>query len=98
MNEIVTAIYENGILRPLQPLQLREHQTVRLQLLPQEVDEAEEIIQLMVEAGLMRSRPASGPPPRDPVSDAERQELARIAGQTPGPPLSEIVIEERGEW
>ena len=30
MIETVTAIYEKGILRPLQPLNLRERQTVRI--------------------------------------------------------------------
>ena len=33
MTEIVTAVYEKGILRPLQPLKLRERQTVRIQVL-----------------------------------------------------------------
>jgi len=33
MTEIVTAVYEKGILRPLQPLKLRERQTVRIQIL-----------------------------------------------------------------
>ena len=36
MAEIVTAVYENGMLRPLQPLNLRERQTVRLQIMPEE--------------------------------------------------------------
>ena len=49
MAEIVTAVYERGVLRPLQPLDLREHQTVRLQVLPEEpADEAEEVIQILV--------------------------------------------------
>ena len=34
MTEIITAVYENGVLRPLSPLSLREHQTVRIQVLP----------------------------------------------------------------
>jgi len=33
MAEIVTAVYEKGMLRPLQPLNLRERQTVRIQVL-----------------------------------------------------------------
>src|ERR671932_820579 len=35
MPEIITAIYENGVLRPLSPLPLQEHQTVRIQVLPE---------------------------------------------------------------
>ncbi len=33
MPEIITAVYENGVLRPLTPLLLQEHQTVQIQVL-----------------------------------------------------------------
>jgi predicted DNA-binding antitoxin AbrB/MazE fold protein len=104
MAEIVTAVYEKGVLRPLQPLNLRERQTVRLQIFPEESviqdepDEVEEVIQSLVAAGLMRPRPKRGTPPPDPVSEEERRRLADIMGKAPGKPLSEIIIEERGEW
>ena len=104
MAEIVTAVYENGMLRPLQPLDLRERQTVRIQIMPEEPviqdepDEVEEVIQSLVAAGLMRPRPKRGTPSPDPVSEEERRRLADIMGKAPGKPLSEIVIEERGEW
>jgi predicted DNA-binding antitoxin AbrB/MazE fold protein len=104
MAEIVTAVYENGMLRPLQPLNLREHQTVRLQIMleepaPQEEpDKVEEVIQSLVASGLTRPRPKRGTPPPDPVSEEERRRLADIMGKAPGKPLSEIIIEERGEW
>jgi predicted DNA-binding antitoxin AbrB/MazE fold protein len=97
MAEIVTAVYEKGVLRPLQPLNLEERQTVRLQVLPEEPDsEVEQVIQALVEAGLLT--PPPGHSEIDPVSEEERRELARILGQAPGKPLSEIIIEERGEW
>ena len=100
MAEIVTAVYENGMLRPLQPLNLRERQTVRLQIVPEEPaedeNEDEAAIRILVEAGLLT------PPPRrsdvDPVSEQERRELADRLGRAPGKPLSEIIIEDRGEW
>ena len=99
MAEIITAVYENGILRPLQPLNLRERQTVRLQIVPEEPgDEVEEVIQSLVAADLMRPRPKRGSPPPDPVSEEERRRLADRMGKAPGKPLSEIIIEERGEW
>jgi predicted DNA-binding antitoxin AbrB/MazE fold protein len=104
MAEIVTAVYENGMLRPLQPLNLRERQTVRLQIVQEEPvvqeepDEIEEVIQSLVASGLMRPRPNRGTPPPDPVSEEERRRLADIIGRAPGKPLSEIIIEERGEW
>ncbi len=104
MAEIVTAVYENGMLRPLQPLNLRERQTVRIQIMPEEPviqeepGEVEEVIQSLVTAGLMRPRPKRGTPPPDPVSEEERRRLADIMGRIPGKPLSEIIVEERGEW
>jgi predicted DNA-binding antitoxin AbrB/MazE fold protein len=100
MTEIVTAVYENGILRPLRPLDLREHQTVRLQLLPEEPseeeDEGEAALRILVSAGLMRP-PQPGTPPPDPVSEEKRRALAERLAQAPGKPLSELVIEDRGE-
>jgi predicted DNA-binding antitoxin AbrB/MazE fold protein len=100
MAEIVTAVYENGVLRPLRPLNLRERQTVRLQIVQEEPaedeNESEAAIRILVEAGLLT------PPPRrsdvDPVSEQDRRELADRLGRAPGKPLSEIIIEDRGEW
>ncbi len=102
--EIVTAVYEKGILRPLQPLNLQERQTVRIQIVSEEpvrqeepTDEVEQVIQSLVSAGLMRPRLKSTPPP-DPVSKEERRRLADVMGKAPGKSLSEIIIKERGEW
>jgi predicted DNA-binding antitoxin AbrB/MazE fold protein len=100
MVEIVTAVYENGVLRPLRPLNLRERQTVRLQIVQEEPaedeNESEAAIRILVEAGLLT------PPPRrsdvDSVSEQARRELADRLGRAPGKPLSEIIIEDRGEW
>jgi predicted DNA-binding antitoxin AbrB/MazE fold protein len=102
--EIVTAVYEKGILRPLQPLDLRERQKVRIQVLPEDPDVSQEpgdntdaLIHRLVAEGLMRPRPR-GPIPPDPVSAEERLRLADLMGNAPGKPLSEIIIKERGEW
>jgi len=104
MTETITAVYEKGVLRPLQPLNLREQQRVRIQVLPEETivpegpeDELEALIQRLVAKGLMRPRPERGVPPTDPVSEEERLRLADLMGSVPGKPLSEIVIKERGE-
>jgi len=104
MMEIVTAVYEKGMLRPLQPLNLRERQRVRIRVVPEDSDVSEEpldntdaLIQRLVAKGLMRPRP-HGPIPPDPVSAEERLRLADLMGSAPGKPLSEIIIEERGEW
>ena len=102
--EIVTVVYERGMLRPLQPLDLQEQQRVRIRVLPETPDVSEEpedkmdaLIQRLVAQGRMRPRPR-GPIPPDPVSAEERLRLADLMGSAPGKPLSEIIIEERGEW
>lgn len=95
MVEVITAIYEKGILRPLEPLALRERQKVRLQVIPE--NEREQALHVLVKAGLMAPKP-EGPPPPDPVTEQERERLAVLLGHAPGKSLSEIVIEERGEW
>jgi hypothetical protein len=77
-------------------LDLPEKQEVRIQIWPEEGTREEEILRLMVNAGLMRPRPRHKPPP--PLSDGERRALAEQIGRAPGKPISEIVIEERGEW
>lgn len=96
MPEIITAIYENGVLRPLSPLSLKEHQTVRIQVLPEDsVAELARITQSLITAGLMT------PPPRsdvEPVSEDAWRELTEKLKVIAGKPLSEILIEERGEW
>jgi predicted DNA-binding antitoxin AbrB/MazE fold protein len=98
MTEIVTAVYEKGILRPLHAINLQERQKVRLQVLPEEspADEVAAAIRILVEAGLMHS-PPRGAPPSDPVSEEERLALAKRLSRAQGKSLSEIVIEERGE-
>ncbi len=98
MSQIVTAVYEEGVLRPLHPVNLRDHQKVRLQVLPNDLEENEApmAVRILVEAGLMRP-PKQGIPPPDPVSGEERLALARRISQAPGKSLSDIVIEDRGE-
>jgi len=98
MAEIVTAVYEGGVLRPLQPLNLCEGQRVCIQAVPEmmEEDEGEEMVRLLVAAGLIYPRPRIDALPPDPVPEAERRALAERLGRTPGKPLSEIVIEDWG--
>ena len=95
MPEIITAVYENGVLRPLNPITLQEHQTVRIQVLTEEsAIDTEQIIQSLVAAGLV------SPPPRrgdvEPVSEEAWRELTQRLEASPSKPLSEIIIEERG--
>ena len=86
------------MLRPLSPLDLHEHQTVRIQVLADEPegDSGQEAIRILVAAGLMR-RPERAATPPDPVPEKERRALAERLGRAPGKLLSEIIIEDRGE-
>lgn len=95
MSEIITAVYSNGVLHPQNPLSLNDGQTVRLQVLTEEAaSEAEQILQSLVAAGLVT------PPPHhddiEPVSEEAWRELTQRLEASPGKPLSEIIIEERG--
>jgi predicted DNA-binding antitoxin AbrB/MazE fold protein len=132
MEENVWAIYEDGKLRLLEPVDLREGQRVRIQVVEIEPEDApcvlreerqayavavagetepaqnkqavmaetedpiKALIQKLIREGRLRPRP-SGPTPPDPVSEHDRLELADILGQAPGKPLSEIMLEERGD-
>jgi predicted DNA-binding antitoxin AbrB/MazE fold protein len=101
MSEIVKAVYENGKLRPLQPLKLRERQTVRIQVLQDEPvpgkpeDEVNEVIQNLIATGLMHAHPERDMIPPTPLSAEERKELANRLGRTPGKSASEMVIKDR---
>jgi predicted DNA-binding antitoxin AbrB/MazE fold protein len=96
MSEIITAVYEKWVLRPTEPLNLRECQTVRLQVLDEELASREGALAVLRAAGMLHVQlvPAERPP--DPVSAEERKQLAKTLGRGPGRPLSQIVIDERG--
>lgn len=96
MPEIIKAIYENGVLRPLKPLSLQENQTVKIQVLPEDENELEQITHSLVAAGLLT------PPPYcknvESASEVAWHELTEKLKATHSKPISEIIIEERGEW
>lgn len=100
----ITAVYEKGVLRPMQRLNLREKQRVQIQILSQESGEPSDaeaeaeremnrILQALVETGILTS--PAGQSDVEPMSDPERQELAEEMGRMPGKPLSEIILEDR---
>ena len=82
------------MLRPTRPLRLRERETVRIQIVPDTAElaenEAEAAIQRLVETGLLP--PPSGHVDVDPLSKEERLALAERLGRASGKPLSEIII------
>jgi len=101
MNQIVTAIYADGVLRPLVPLELPEQTEVEIEVKPivrangvaaSAIDERARIHQILVATGLVLERQLPVPP-SPPISEEERERLGRIFSV--GKPLSEIIIEER---
>jgi predicted DNA-binding antitoxin AbrB/MazE fold protein len=96
MVNMITAVYENGVLRPLNPLPLREKQKVQAQILPlPSSDELKEVIQSLVATGVLT--PPAGHSEIVPPSYEERLRLAARLGQAMIRPLSEVIIEERNE-
>ncbi len=95
MGEQVRAIYEKGVLRPLQPLNLREHQMVEIQIVAEdETAEDAAVVRLLAAAGLIT--PPPGHSDEAPLSEQERRALAERLGRVQGKLLSEIVIKDRG--
>lgn len=96
---VITAIYEEGVLRPLEPLKLRERQTVRVHVVV-ELDEEpehhviERVLYKLAQEGALTL--PQGDASAEPITVAARRELAHCLGESPGKPLSEIIIEERG--
>jgi predicted DNA-binding antitoxin AbrB/MazE fold protein len=93
----ITAVFENGVLRPLSPLTLGEGQQVRLQVLPElsiAEDELAIALQPLVTSGLLIN-----PPSNSQVSDVSEAELRQMVEslKSDEKPLSEIIIEDRGE-
>lgn len=94
---LITAVYENGLLRPLTPLALPEHARVQLQVSPVAGEESlaehrRRVHEVLVAAGL--SLPAAPVMPEaKPLSAERREELARILAS--GGPLSDVILAER---
>jgi predicted DNA-binding antitoxin AbrB/MazE fold protein len=105
MPETITAIYENGVLRPLNPLSLNDGETVQITIVAEVSQEElkgdrEKAIKLMDVRGLVRL-----PKKQDKLDRAELikraqqwRQLMQKMEPLPGKPLSEMVIEDRGPW
>ena len=99
MSQTITAVYENGVLRPLTPLALPDHARVELDVRPiaEPVDAAaqrEQVRQALVTAGVLAHTdvPANAP---EPLSSHERMTLAQTLAEAGVSPLSRSIIEER---
>jgi len=94
MKETIAAIYEQGVLRPLTPLALPERTHVQIQivaLIPAVQEEHHQVRQALLDAGVIRLRPPTGPIPL--VSEAQLAAAANALAAAG--PLSELIIAER---
>jgi predicted DNA-binding antitoxin AbrB/MazE fold protein len=99
MGQTITAIYENGVLRPLTPLALPEHSQVELEVRPlvapaDAAAQREQVRQALAAAGVLASPPPL-PPNSQPLSVQERAALARTLAEAGVSPLSTAILEER---
>lgn len=84
------AIYENGLLRPLEPLTLDEAQRVRITI----SESSEASVQRLVDHVLLEEvRAEVAKMQRHPTIDEVREALSSIKGN-----MSDVVMEERGEY
>ena len=96
MDETITAIYEQGVLRPLTPLELPEHARVEITIrVPTNAaDHRRQVDQVLQAAGLLVS--PSSPTPEVPLlSEEARAALAQRVGAAGGTPLSQLISQER---
>lgn len=91
--DLIPATYEDGVLKPTTPLDLDEQTPVLVRVLPQSATERKQIRAAFRAAGL--SSPLAAPEAVEgkKLSPERRAELAQRAAA--GPPLSDIVIENR---
>ena len=97
MPQNIMAVYEHGLLRPLESLVLPEKQRVRIQVEPEkQIETVEHVFQFLINIGWLT--PPSGQTKVKPVSLKERNRVADILGKAARKPVSEMIIEDRGEW
>jgi predicted DNA-binding antitoxin AbrB/MazE fold protein len=95
MPETITAIYRDGVLHPLNNLNLQEHQTVQLQLLESDpVATSSTLLEQLRASGFVTIATHSS---QNAVSDEDLEALVKTLPITETP-ASQTLIEERGEW
>ncbi len=95
MSETITAIYEQGVLRPLIPLSLPERTQVQIQIIappPVAQNERQRVRQALLNAGVIKPHP-----PLEPIRPVSEAKLAAANALAAADPLSELIIAERAE-
>ena len=105
MSEIINAVYENGVLRPIEPISLSEGEKVRVQIVPETPveepqTEREKISQFLRDRGLSTWEPKGPKMDREEFLRQDKLFRERVKNMKPlpGKPLSEEIIEGRGPW
>jgi len=104
MPETITAIYENGVLRPLSPLSLNDGETVQITIVAEVSQEEvkgdrEKSMMRMFVAGMRLPKKQGKLDRAELIKRAQQwRELMQKMEPLPGKPLSEMVIEDRGPW
>ncbi len=97
MSQVLTAIYERGALHPVTPLELEEHQRVNIRIVPDAPGEnINQVLHWLASIGKI-TPPRQTAKETPPVSDQQRLKLSRILGKASEKPLSEVILDERGE-
>ena len=93
--QTVTAIYQNGVLRPLVTLDLPENSEVELnvKIIESKQDSRAAISELLVQKGL--SQPKKRTEPKQNLSPEERERLAKVFSAPQ--PLGKLISEDREE-
>ena len=99
MGQTITAVYENGVLRPLKPLALPEHAQVELDIRPliapaDAAAQREQVRRALADAGLLAST-TPVPEQKPPLSAQERSALAQALAEAGVSPLSTAILDER---
>jgi predicted DNA-binding antitoxin AbrB/MazE fold protein len=88
MNEVIAGIYRNGVVVPVEPLELPENSQVLITILPGKIREPEiqKFRQLLLKSGLVSKIPVSS----NMIQNRKRRRIS-VTGKS----LSETIIEER---
>ena len=95
MSENIAVIYEGGLLRPLQPLNLPEHTQLEIKIvapLPNDISDKKKAYLALLRVGIIQP---SSPLTVEPISEEILIKSAQAMGKSGS--LSELILRERDE-